>query len=544
MINIPSSGLPGTKKQNPAYRPALILRVFPNIFVFFFLCAHLCAQKAADPVIQLIKDADFYFERGDYFNALNGYNKVLAIDPKNEKASLNALISRFEESQPVDSVIALSANLQNSKLTEAAFWLGKVNHKLKNFDVAITYFNSYKTIDPKKRRESNDAIEHMIASCESAKLQIARPHKAVIKNMGSEINSPFDDYVPVITSDENTLYFTSRREGSSNGAKDPLGNYYEDIYVSEFKNGKWEKPKNAGPPLNTLLNDACVALSHDGQRMIVFRSAPDLRSGHLMFSEKMADNSWSIPKMFGKEINSQFIETSACFSTDTSEVYFTSNRPGGFGGKDIYRIKRLPNGKWGLPFNLGPNINTAYDEDAPFIHPDGVTMFFSSKGHNTMGDYDVFMSVLNKETNVFTKAENAGYPVNGVNNDVFFVLSADGKHGYYSSLKEDTKGEEDIYVLDTRYGDNDIVVKHGRIMKDNVPGKAKITLLDNGSKQVAGIYTSSGSSGKFILAVNPLVSYKVIVEEAGFNPVVMDIEPVANEKEEKELVIELNKKQN
>lgn len=496
----------------------------------------------AKHVHKLLKDAEFFYDVGDYYNALKEYKKVLDIEPKNETANLYALICHLSENHPVDSVLEMSDNLKNSKLTESFFHLGRVNHLLRNFDEALVYFKKYKAFDPKLRKETNEEIDHEIEMCENAKLMLLHPHRAVVKNMGSEINSPWDDYVPLVTTDENTLYFTSRREGSSNNKKDEYGNYFEDIYVSHKKDGTWSKPQNLSKPLNTDLNDACVSLSHDGNRMIIFRTAPDLITGHLMHSENLGDDKWSEPQIYGKEINSQFIETSACFSNDTGMVFFSSSRPGGYGGKDLYSIKRLPNGKWAMPFNLGPTINTIYDEDAPFLHPDGSTLFFSSKGHNTMGGYDVFMSSLNSETNTFSKAENVGFPVNSVNNDIFFVLSADTKHGYYSSMKEDTKGEEDIYMIDTRFGDNDLVVKHGIIYKENEPGHSKITLIDNETKQVQGTYASHSHSGRFILAVNPFVSYRAIIEEPGYNSITIDLEPVANEKEESEINIHLTKK--
>ena len=324
--------------------------------------------------------------------------------------------------------------------------------------------------------------------------------------------------------------------------KDVYGNYHEDVYVSHFRNGEWSKAENLGAPINTETHDACVALNPDGQHMIVYRTAADLITGDLYVTQLNGDGKWDKLQKYGKEINSQYIETSACFSTDTSEIYFSSNRPGGYGGKDIYRIKKLPNGKWSLPYNLGSSVNTANNEDDPFLHPDGVTFYFSSDGHNTIGEYDVFRTNLNTETNEFSKPENLGYPINSVNNDRFFVLSGDGKHGYYSSVKDDTHGLSDIYMIDTRFGDNDMLVKHAYIFKDGVAGKAKITLLDNENKKIAGIYNSNSKTGKFILLMNPLKSYKAIVEEDGFNTVVVEIDPMAFEKEPNDLTIKITKK--
>ena len=232
------------------------------------------------------------------------------------------------------------------------------------------------------------------------------------------------------------------------------------------------------------------------------------------------------------------------YSNDTSEIYFTSNRPGGYGGKDIYRLKKLPNGRWATPFNLGPQINTIYDEDAPYLHPDGVTLYFSSKGHNTMGEYDVFKSVLNIETNQFSTPENLGYPINDIGNDIFFVLSVDGQRAYYSSIKEETYGRDDIYSIDTRFGDNDLVVKPGIALLENKPDRIKITLLDNESNSVSGIFNSNPTTGKFILIMNPLKSYKAIIEHEGYTTQVINLDPLAFEKSNKDLEFKLERKAN
>lgn len=516
-----------------------------SINILLLLSINTYSQTSAKQINKQLKEAAFYFDGEDYLNALKEYEKVLVLDKKNETANLNALICKLKLSQPVDSVKANATVIQDSKLPEAMFYLGKVNHQLKSFDKAIEYFNKYNEVDPKKRSINMDETNRMIEICNNAKKEISHPHRSIITNLGTDINSPYPDYVPVITSDESVMYFTSRREGSSNNVKDVYGNYHEDVYISYNTYGKWSKAANIGPPVNSETHDACVALSPDGERMIVYRTAPDLVTGDLYVTRSINSfngKAWGPLQKYGKEINSQFIETSACFSNDTSEIYFSSNRPGGYGGKDLYRIKKLPNGKWALPFNLGKDVNTAYDDDDPYLHPDGKTLYFSSRGHNTIGEYDVFKTVLDAETNKFSPAESLGYPINSVNNDRFFVLSGDGKHGYYSSVKEDSQGSSDIYVIDTRFGDNDLIVKSAYVYNDGVPGKAKVTLMDSETKQVSGIFSSNAKTGKFVLALNPLKYYKIIVEEDGFNTVAMDLDPVAFEKQEKDLIIKMTKK--
>jgi tetratricopeptide (TPR) repeat protein len=516
-----------------------------NLFVFLLIISCLAgsAQSKSEKkqAKKHLKEAQVLFYNEDYLNALQVYKKVLAIDKNNETAGVNGAICIFKLRYPVDSALPLAANLAASGEADAKYFLARIRHQQHAFDQALALLSDYNQIDPGNRFVGSPETEYWIAVCENAKKEYASPHRSVIKNMGDEINSSLADYVPVIMPDESALFFTSRRMGSSNNKKDAYGGYYEDIYVSYKYRDKWQRAQNIGAPLNTETNDACVAISPDGQRMILYRTAPDQVTGDLYISKLGAGNQWSNPEKIGNEINSPSIETSACFSNDTSEIYFSSNRPGGYGGKDIYRIKKAPDGHWALPYNLGPNINTPYDDDAPYLHPDGITLYFSSQGHNTMGEFDVFRSVLNQEDNQFSKAENLGYPINDVGNDIFFVLSVDGQRGYYSSMKAETFGGIDIYEIDTRFGDNDLQVKHGTATIGDSPARVKITLTDKENNQVNGNYYSNPSTGKFILVMNPLKSYQLLVEMEGQDPLTMDLMPLASEKTNKELEFKFEK---
>ncbi len=516
-----------------------------TILIFFIFCStHYFSQKKVNSKLYSkdLKEANLFFETEDYLKAIESYKKVLKVDPNNEISNLNSAISRIKLNQPTDSSSLLLFKLTTSKLPEVQFYLGKINHLTNNFDEAISYYTNYKAIPEKNRSIFNDEVDYYISCSKNAKEFITNPHRSIIKNLGPIINSSYADYVPLITPDENMLYFTSRRNGSTGDLKDAYGNYYEDVYVSQkTESGKWGPPKNIGPPINTNTHDACVALSFDGNQMIIYRTSADMISGDLYICHTDFKG-WSEPKKLGAEINTPFVETSACFSNDTSIIYFSSDKPGGIGGKDLYRIKKLPNGRWSFPQNLGNTVNTNKDEDAPYLHPDGTSLYFSSKGHNTMGEYDIFKTVLNPETNTFSNPENLGYPINSVNNDNFFVLNLTGTRGYYSSIKEETFGGNDLYEIDTRFGDNDLKVKHGYIKIGNDFSKAKITLIDIESKQVAGIFNANAKTGKFVLVMNPVKSYKAIIEEESCQTMILDIEPLANELVDNDIILSLTKK--
>lgn len=517
-------------------------------YIYLFCIVSVCslrAQNKTNPSKSIQKDlknANLYFETEDYLNAITTYKKVLDNEPNNELANLNTVISRIKLGQPTDSCVTNLIKLKASKVPEVQFYFGQIYHLTSNFSEAINSYTKYKSIPEKNRQITNNDVDYMISCSKNAIAFTSNPHRSIISNIGNKINSPYADYVPLIIPDESMLYFTSRRAGSTGNLKDVYGNYYEDVYVSKkLADGNWEEAKNIGKPINTSTHDACVALSFDGNNMIVYRTAPDLVSGDLYLT-KTDYEGWTNPVKLGKEINTPFIETSACFSNDTSVIYFSSNKPGGYGGKDIYRIKKLPNGSWSMPINAGPSINTDRDEDAPFLHPDGITLYFSSKGHNSMGEYDIYKSVLNTENNVFTSAENLGFPINSVNNDIFFVLNAAGTRGYYSSVKQETFGGSDIYTIDTRFGDNDLKVKFGKVMIGNNPSKAKISVIDFETNQLQGIYNANSKTGKFMLALNPLLTYKLVIEEEGYQTMIIELEPLAKEKDESDLILSLTKK--
>ncbi len=489
-----------------------------------------------------LKNATIYFDTEDYLNAINAYKKVLEIDPNHEKANLNTIISRIKMNQPIDSCYKYLVKIKNSKLPETQFYFGKIYHLSSNFDEAILCFDKYKAIPIKQRTITDAEVNYNIGCSINAKEFLTNPHRALIKNVGKPINSAYADYVPLITPDEKVMYFTSRRPGGDGNVLDEYGNSFEDIYVTtKLDNNTWSEPKNMGTPINTKTHDACVALSFDGNQLMIYRTSPDIVSGDL-FVTRTDYEGWSEPKKYGSEINTPFVETSACYSNDTSVIYLSSNKPGGYGGKDLYRVKKLPNGKWSLPQNLGKDVNTDKDEDAPFLHPDGFTLYFSSKGHNSMGEYDVFKTIANVETNKFSAPTNLGSPINTVNSDIFFVLNANGTRGYYSSIREDSYGGSDIYQIDTRFGDNDLKVKHGRIIFANNPQKAKITLIDIENKTVSGIFNASPKTGNFLLIMNPLKQYKAIIEEEGFQTMIHEIEPLVKERDDIDLIFSLTKK--
>lgn len=279
-----------------------------------------------------------------------------------------------------------------------------------------------------------------------ARMIMKNPVEFEIQNLGETINSIYPDYAPVISVDENALFFTSarlRKDSSNYGITDRVTGYYlDDIYVS-YKNrkGEWQEPERLSLGMDSPI--ATINVSVDGQTLYIYQA--DGQDGNI-YKTQLVGETWTQPEPMPDMINSKAWETHLAVTPDEQTIYFVSDRKGSLGGRDIFRVKKLPDGKWSKAQNLGDVINTEYDEDAVFVAPDNRTLYFASEGHNSMGGFDIFYSVLDDEGN-WSPARNIGYPINTVDDDAFFVTSADGKRAYYSSNKKDGLGEKDIYMI-------------------------------------------------------------------------------------------------
>lgn len=419
------------------------------------------------------------------------------------------------------AAVAFEQAARNNSI-EAKYQLALMRHRQQRFDEEIQLLTAYKQANG--REVDNAEVDRRIAIANTAKELTSFPTEMRIVNMGGMINSAAHDYCPLVTADGNTLYFTSRREGSTGNMRDPSGQYFEDIYMAKRMDDVWSNATNVGPPLNTYVQDATVGLAPDGGAMIIYRTSQNLVSGDLYEATRHMGQ-WQEPVKMTDRINTEAHEPSATISPDGSEIYFTSDRPGGYGGRDLYRIRRLPNDQWSLPMNLGPTINTPYDEDAPFMHSDGVTLFFSSNGHNTMGGYDVFKSQLvDPDMNGWTVPENMGYPLNTVNDDIYFCLSDDGQTGYFSSERPGGLGGQDIYQVNFPTSQIDYLVVRG-VVTDAAeePVKGRITVTAGDDNSVVGVYNTNERTGRYLMVAQPGDHYTMTVEAQGFETRTMSL---------------------
>ena len=397
-------------------------------------------------------------------------------------------------------------------------YLARAYHLDYQFDRAITTFEKFKGYLGDGDAAMLKDVNRQVEMCNNGKEFVASPVSMRVDIIGGGINSQYPEHSPVITADESTIIFTSRRPNTTGGKIDPNdGMYFEDIYIAtRNEDNSWTEPRNIGSPINTEGNDATVGISVDGQKLFIYKD--DKGDGNIYFSNLVGDR-WAEPQKLNEFVNSKSWEGNASLSADGNLLYYSSEREGGLGGKDIYMSRKLPNGDWGKPINMGPKVNTAYDDDAPYIHPDGVTLYFSSKGHKSMGGFDIFQSTFYPDENLWSEPVNMGYPVNSTDDDIFYMPTADNKRAYYSSFKKEGQGEKDIYLITLpEKTETPLTVYRGKLVSiyGGVPENAMITVTDNETGELVGTYTPNASTGAYLFILQPGKNYNISYEADDF----------------------------
>ena len=388
---------------------------------------------------------------GTYREARKSYLEAYRYNPNNPELNYMIGISYLYTDDKFESIKYLKKAFKNKQEVspDIRLMLGRAYHQVLDFNNAILEYSEYiKTIPPKEIAVKKPVIDRYIVECRNGMELVAQPRRIVVLNLGEGINSVDDDYNPVLSRDEETMFFTSRRMYDEKSPRNPADNkFYEDIYQSENVNGEWSDAVRSDIKINkkkNKKNNAAVAITPENDELFIYIGKK--RSGDI-FSSKLKEGSWTSARSLSGKINTSARETSVCLSSDGNTMYFCSNEPKTtMGGSDIYFSTKDVNDKWQKPKNIGQTINTKSDEIAVSISYNDSTLFFSSKGHKTMGGFDVFRTTLS-ETGLWSQPENMGYPINTADDDIFYRESRDGRTAYYSSIRASGIGGKDIYKV-------------------------------------------------------------------------------------------------
>lgn len=489
------------------------------LILFFGLLSDFCAQQ--DRTKDWLKEdrqvfnaARDLYNKGYYNSA---YRKYISLKTKYEsdaylKFATGVCAIYINDKQKEAETLLNEVKAMEPNSTNIDYYLVLLYHKTYRFSKAIELASALLT-NPKVTEDDKASLERIVFYCKNGNKELQFPVNARIENLGALLNSEFAEYAPIITPEEESIIFTYRGKESMGGLvnsadkPDPNGDYNEDIMISKKVNGVWQKPTR----LNELCsagNDAAIALSPDGKQLFVFKAEGD--NGDIYVSSRENGKYGKAVKLSG-EVNSNYWEGSLSVSTDQEKLYFASNRPGGFGGKDLYVATKKADGTWGNVKNLGDKINTQYDEEAPFISPDSRKLIFSSEGHNSIGDFDLFLSELNVTDSTWKTPNNLGYPINTTDDDLFYFLSPDGKRGYFSSARNGGNGDQDIYVVDSVSTSTKsyITIIKGKITENGLPYETEISITEVGEAKSYGVYKSNGETGNYLVNLSNGRQYKV-----------------------------------
>lgn len=486
------------------------------------LASPLQAQKPKDFGIKSKKALNFYLDGiqqqryRSWEEAAEMHQEAIALEPEFIEAHFRlgiclTVLHRFDEAIPhLETAQALSPN----SLGGIGYYLGQSYFFNEQYAEAITQYQAYLEED-RGGPTFIKTVELNLRKALFAKEAIKHPVAFQPVNLGPAINSKEDDTMPYLTADDQMLLFTSRRPGSTGGFSRVHKDYDEDFYVAIQAEDGWTKATNMGAPINTVRNEGAPSLSQDG-RMLFFTmcNREDGFGACDLYLSFWNGTEWTEPRNLGPNINSEAWDSQPCISHDGKTLYFASNRRGGTGGSDIYYSEFVA-GKWSEAKNIGAPINTEGDEDAPFLHADGVSLYFVSDYHNGFGNGDLFVSFKYGQ-NSWADPRNLGYPVNTAAEEGYIFVNAKGTKGYINSRRDGGMGKNDLYAfeLDEAIQPQRATFLRG-LTRDSItraPVQARIRLVDVESGDTVRTLTSGRGDGRFLMSLPLEREYAAIVE--------------------------------
>lgn len=489
------------------------------LLILIFASSISVSQEKETKTLQ--HTAELNLKNANYDDALEDYLQLIKIDQKNTDYNyklgvcyLNTNINKGKAVPYLENVVRVENHAIN-----ADFLLGRAYQYANRFDDAINAFNKYKQL-AKGTEENLKEVDLHIQHCLNAKELVKFPIDVTFQSLGNAINSQYADYYPFVTEEEAFMLYNSKRPINEKIEKGQNGQFQTSIYISKVINGVYAQSEVIGAPIcegNT--GEEIIGMNSKGNVILI--SKTNLRGEtKLYLSKQNKSGEFLKPEELPNAINGSGDVIAACINNDGSFIYFASNRKGGYGGTDIYVVNKLPNGKWSEAKNLGQTINTAQDEDFPNLSSDGTTLYFSSKGHSSMGGYDIFKAAINPETKEFSPCKNMGYPLNTSYDDYNFRISKNNRYGYVSAVRGGSLGDYDIYRVSFNEVELDYTVIIGNMVSSDTTKTidftaTNISVSDVITNEIVGNYLPNPATGRFIVILPP-GKYSILVESPNF----------------------------
>lgn len=518
----------------------LLLRTL--VLSLVFVCGNIVSTHAQSELSNASKkrlyDADILFEEGNFLRALVIYDSLWDIQPNSAYLQFKTGACHVYKSNGREKAYDILKDLRgDTDYPEATFYMARAKHFMYEFDDAIRLYNEYLETFKISGGQRIATLQY-IENCKNGIELMKRKMALKLSIMTPPSNPQNSQYSPVISADGKKLYYTNRGPASQGelmndqSKKTDLGSFYEDVFVAdnqgevfEFGEGR-SLSKNINNPRR---HEAPMSISYDNQLLFIYMSG-DRQEEDIYWSKNQNDTAWTKPQKLKGPVNSPHWEGHAVLAPDGRTLYFSSDRPGGYGGRDIYTAIMREDSSFTKVMNLGPKINTPFNEDAPFIYSNGSSLYFSSEAHGSMGGYDMFYIKYDSTKSDWQEPVNLGYPINTTDDDRFYYVSTDGEWGYFSSARASGENLHDIYRIQPGTFErlNALVLLIGTVYIDDVPSSALAKIQDSETGDVLANLIADSTTGEFVYSLLPGRKYKISLLADGFPPKIefVDVPPM------------------
>lgn len=485
---------------------------------------------------KLLKSARNESYNGNFQQAIEKYSELLKIDSANPMYNFEMAQTYYDNFLQPRSISYFEKAIKYSSdtLGEAYYFLASAYHLSGNYDKAKENYTKYLFLlekygtdlfEDEEKALFND-IKRRIEMCDNGnKLKFPPVDKILfngqsksfeINSIGKDANSDFDDYGAVLSANDSVMYFTTRREGATGGKYDYDDKLFEDIYMTSLSKKGWGPAFSLGAPVNTSKHEGIIHIAPDGKTIYFYKG---VKQG-TFYETHLNGNTWTKPSELYKEssVNTKAWETSFySFTINSNELYLVSDREGSLGGRDIFVAKKQPDGSWGALENMGSDINSKFDEDAPHLTPDGNTMYFSSNGHNSMGGFDIFRS--ERVNGKWSAPVNMGVPINSPGDDIYFIIANKNDRAYFSSSAQATDGTRDLDIYEVDICD-DVPESTINGLAMGIAGGTVTVMEKESGKEVTKFDVKDG---KYSVKLPRGKNYAFVLNTMGIEPVSADI---------------------